>query len=229
MSPKAKILLVEDEVAIADFIATLLRAEDYEVRVERDGMDGYVAAHREPPDLVILDRLLPGLDGLEVCRRLSRTTDVPILMLTALGKPHERVEGLESGASDYLPKPFDLDELLARVRVQLRRRGPSERTILEVGDLRLDRDTREVWRGQQAIAMTAMQFDLLAYLATPPRRVRTRAEILAAVWGDDFVGDDNVLEVFIRRLRTRLEPPSSPRLIHTVRGVGYMLRESPLA
>jgi DNA-binding response OmpR family regulator len=226
MEAKAHILLVEDELEIAEFVATELRFEGYSVRVEHDGMRAMIAARQEPPDLLILDRMLPGIDGIELTRRLRKTTDVPIIMLTARGEPRERVEGLNAGANDYLPKPFDLDELIARVNAQLRARRPRPRTFFQLADLSLDANTREVRRGEHAIALTPKEFDLLRCLIENPRQVRTREQILEAVWGYDFGGEDNVLEVYIRYLRNKIERPDAPKLLHTVRGVGYVLKES---
>lgn len=223
--PKARILLVEDEVEIADFVSTELRFEGYDVRVEHDGMRGMIAARQDPPDLLILDRNLPGLDGLELTRRLRKTSDVPIILLTARGEPRERVEGLNAGANDYLPKPFDLDELIARVNAQLRAHKPAPKTYFQVGDLSLDAMSREVKRGDSAISLTPKEFALLEYLISAPRQVRTREQILEAVWGYDFGGEDNVLEVYIRYLRNKIERAESPKLLHTVRGVGYVLKE----
>ncbi|HEY9766028.1 MAG TPA: response regulator transcription factor [Chroococcales cyanobacterium] len=223
---KAKVLLVEDETEIAAFIATVLQAEGYEVQHEADGQKGLVAALHAPPDLIILDRLLPGLDGLDFCRLLRRTSDVPVLMLTALDKPPERVEGLNAGANDYLSKPFDLDELIARVKVQLRGRQNPLRSGLAFSDLSLDLGTREVSRGEESISLTPKEFDLLVYFLQHPRQVLTRGQIFQAVWGYDFGGEDNVLEVYIRYLRNKIEREDLPKLIHTVRGVGYVLKEA---
>jgi two-component system OmpR family response regulator len=226
MAPKARILLVEDEPDIAEFVATELRFEGYEVRVEHDGMRGMIAARQDPPDLLILDRMLPGLDGLEITRRLRKTSDVPIILLTARGEPRERVEGLNAGANDYLPKPFDLDELIARVNAQLRAHKPKPKTYFELGGLGLDTETREVKREGQPIALTPKEFELLKYLIANARQVRTREQILEAVWGYDFGGEDNVLEVYVRYLRNKIERPELPKLLHTVRGVGYVLKEA---
>ncbi|HEY9855707.1 MAG TPA: response regulator transcription factor [Stenomitos sp.] len=223
--PKARILLVEDERDISDFIATELRFEGFEVRQEADGMRGLVAARQDAPDLVILDRMLPGLDGLEFCRRLRKTSDIPILMLTARGDVRDRIEGLNSGANDYLAKPFDLEELLARVNAQLRAHKPPPRSYFEVGDLSLDLSSREVRRAGVLVELTPKEFDLLAFLIQHPRQVLPREQILNTVWGYDFGGEDNVLEVYIRYLRNKVERPDLPKLIHTVRGVGYVLRE----
>ncbi|HEY9898083.1 MAG TPA: response regulator transcription factor [Pantanalinema sp.] len=223
--PKARILIIEDEPDIAEFIAAELRFEGFEVRVEADGARGLVAVRQESPDLVILDRMLPGMDGLEICKRLRRASDVPILMLTARGDVADRVEGLNSGANDYLPKPFDLDELLARVNAQLRARRPAPRQYFEVGELSLELESREVRRAGEEIALTPKEFDLLAYLMQHARQVKPREQILQAVWGYDFEGEDNVLEVYIRYLRNKIEREGLPKLIHTVRGVGYVIKD----
>ncbi|MDB5096035.1 MAG: response regulator with CheY-like receiver domain and winged-helix DNA-binding domain [Cyanobacteria bacterium RYN_339] len=225
-APKARILLVEDEPEIAEFVATELRFEGFEVRVEHDGMRGMIAARQDLPDLLILDRNLPGLDGLEITRRLRKTSDVPIILLTARGEPRERVEGLNAGANDYLPKPFDLDELIARVNAQLRAHKPKAKTSFEVADLALDTETREVRRAGQQVALTPKEFDLLKYLIANARQVRTREQILEAVWGYDFGGEDNVLEVYVRYLRNKIERPELGKLLHTVRGVGYVLKDA---
>lgn len=223
--PKAKILIVEDEATIAEFVATELRFEGYEVLIEHDGMRGLMAARREQPDLVLLDWMLPGLDGLEVCRRLRQTSDVAILMLTAKGETPEKVLGLNTGADDYLAKPFDLEELLARVNALLRARKPAPKKRFVVGDLSLDVDSREVVRGDRHIHLTAREYDLLKYLIQHARQVLTRDQILEAVWGHDFEGEENALESYVRYLRAKIEQPDAPKLIHTVRGVGYVLKE----
>ena len=223
---KARILIVEDERDIADFVATELRFEGFDVRIEHDGMRGMVAARQDAPDLILLDRMLPGLDGLEFCRRIRQSSDVPIIMLTALGETRDRVEGLNTGASDYLPKPFDLEELLARVNAQLRTRRPQAKTRYELADLVLDENARQVRRGDQNIDLTPKEFELLKYLIQHARQVKTREQILLAVWGYDFEGEDNVLDVYMRYLRNKVEREGLPKLLHTVRGVGYVLREA---
>ena len=185
----------------------------------------------EPPDALVLDVMMPKLDGLEVCRRLRSTgDDLPILVLTARDSLSERVAGLDAGADDYLPKPFALEELLARLRALLRRtRGddPSESIALAFSDLTLDPMTREVTRGQRSISLTRTEFALLEMLITNPRRVLTRSRILEEVWGFDFPTSGNALEVYVGYLRRKTEADGEPRLIHTVRGVGYVLRETP--
>lgn len=226
---KAQILVVEDEIAIADFLAAELRFEGFGVRVEHDGMRGLMAVRQTPPDLILLDRMLPGLDGIELCRRLRMSSDVPIIMLTAKGELNDTVEGLNAGANDYVSKPFHFEELLARINVQLRTVKPEPKSHLTVGDLSLDTKTREVTRGDRPIDLTPREFELLEYFMRHPRQVLTRAQLLEGVWGYDFNGDDGVLEVYVRYLRAKVEREGLPKLIHTARGVGYALKvgESP--
>ncbi|MBW4617948.1 MAG: response regulator transcription factor [Cyanosarcina radialis HA8281-LM2] len=223
----AHILLVEDEVKLARFVELELGYEGYQVSVAHDGMAGLSAARESKPDLVILDWMLPGISGLEICRRLRSTGDkVPIILLTAKDEVGDRVAGLDAGADDYVVKPFSVEELLARVRAHLRRTQEPDPDALEFADLNLNRRTREVHRGEQSIELTAKEFDLLEYLLAHPRQVLTRDRILEQVWGYDFMGDSNIIEVYIRYLRLKLEANDRPRLIHTVRSVGYVLRES---
>lgn len=221
----ARILIVEDESAIAEFLATELRFEGFEVLIARDGLRGMTAARQEAPDLILLDRMLPGLDGLDFCRRMRATSDVPIIMLTAKGEVSDKVEGLNTGANDYVSKPFHFEELLARVNAQLRQRKAPPRVRFELADLSLDLETREVRRGDRLLELTPREFGLLEYLIRHPRQVLTRDQILNAVWGFDFGGDDSVLEVYVRYLRNKIEAEGRPKLIHTVRGVGYALKE----
>ncbi len=222
----ARILVIEDDEEIAKFIQIELTYEGYQVEVAHDGMKGLIAARQQPPDLVILDLMLPVVEGMEVCRRLRQTSETPILMLTAKGDVRDRVAGLDAGANDYLPKPFDLDELLARVRVQLRDLSSTKQGY-QVGDLTLDAITREVRRGDRPIDLSPKEFDLLHHLVCNARQVMTRDRLLEAVWGYDFGGDSNILEVYIRYLRNKIEDEGLPKLIHTVRGVGYVVKESP--
>lgn len=226
--PRTRILLVEDEPDIAEFIAMELEVEGFDVQVERDGMRGLTAVRQQAPDLVILDRMLPGMDGLDVCRRLRQTSDVPIILLTALGQTKDRVEGLNAGASDYLPKPFDIEELIARINAQLRARKPAAKTLYQVADLSVNQEAREVRRGNRLIDLTPKEYELLHYLIQHPRQVKSRPQILEAVWGYDFGGEDNVLEVTVSNLRAKLERGGLPRLVHTVRSVGYVLRDGAL-
>ncbi|HBL12946.1 MAG TPA: DNA-binding response regulator [Cyanobacteria bacterium UBA11162] len=220
------ILVVEDEVKLAQFIELELKYEGYQVSVANDGLTGLTAARESHPDLVILDWMLPGISGLEICRRLRTTGDkVPIILLTAKDEVSDRVAGLDAGADDYVVKPFSVEELLARVRAHLRRNQEDDPNILQFSDLSLNRSTREVYRGYRLIELTAKEFDLLEYLLTHPRQVLTRDQILERVWGYDFMGDSNIIEVYVRYLRLKLEADGEKRLVQTVRGVGYVLRE----
>jgi two-component system response regulator MprA len=220
-----RILVVEDEVPIADFIRRGLLLEDYAVEVAYDGREGLEKATENTPDLVILDIMLPGIDGLEVCRQLRRHSDVPVIMLTAKDAVPDRVAGLEAGADDYLVKPFAFDELVARVRALLRRHRPSTSEELRFAGLRLNPVTREIFRDDRVVELTAKEYDLLELFMRHPRQVLTRDTIYEQVWGYDFEGGSNIIEVYIRYLRSKLEAEDEPRLIQTVRGVGYALRE----
>ncbi|KYC42318.1 two-component system response regulator [Scytonema hofmannii PCC 7110] len=222
----AHILLVEDEVKLARFVELELNSEGYKVSVAHDGITGLTLARESSPDLAILDWMLPGLTGLELCRRLRATGNkVPVILLTAKDEVSDRVAGLDAGADDYVVKPFSIEELLARIRAHLRRTQETEEDLLQFEDLKLNRTTREVFRGNRAIELTAKEFDLLEYLLSHPRQVFTRDLILEKVWGYDFMGDSNIIEVYVRYLRLKLEENNEKRLIHTVRGVGYALRE----
>jgi two-component system, OmpR family, response regulator MprA len=221
-----RILVIEDEARIAQFIERGLIYEGYRVNVARDGQTGLNIARDNPPDLVILDWMLPGLDGLEVCRRLRAASDVPILMLTAKDDVTDRVTALDTGADDYLVKPFSIDELMARVRALFRRAAPTSRPeILRFADLTLDTGTHRAYRGEHAIDLTAKEYELLELFMRNPRQVLTRDVIFDRVWGYDFGGESNIIEVYVRYLRQKTESQNEPRLIHTVRGVGYVLRE----
>jgi two-component system response regulator MprA len=220
-----RILVIEDEPKIADFLRRGLTYEGFTVEVRFDGETGLKAARDNPPDLVILDVMLPGLDGYEVCRRLRAAGPVPILMLTAKDAVPDRVKGFDSGADDYVTKPFAFEELIARVRALLRRAHPIEETVLRFADLTLNVTTREVTRGNRKIELTTKEFDLLHFFMRHPRQVLTRELIYDRIWGYDFDGESNILEVYIRYLRNKLEQNGEPRLIQTVRGVGYALRE----
>lgn len=224
MTPK--ILLVEDEEKLAQFIQMELGHEGYEVTVTHDGLSGLMAARDREPDLILLDWMMPGLSGIEVCRRLRSTgVSVPVILLTAKDDISDRVTGLDAGADDYVVKPFSIEELLARVRAHLRRNQPQEVDGLQFQDLILNRKTREVMRGDRSIELTAKEFDLLDYLMSHPRQVLTRDRILEEVWGYDFMGDSNIIEVYVRYLRLKLEAEGETRLIQTVRGVGYVLKD----
>jgi two-component system OmpR family response regulator len=223
---KSHILVVEDESKLAQFIKLELEYEGYEVTVAHDGLAGLAIAREIHPDLILLDWMLPGISGPEIVRRLRSTGDkVPVILLTAKDEVGDRVTGLDAGADDYMIKPFSIEELLARIRASLRRTQETETDILEFTDLRLNRSTREIYRGNRLIELTAKEFDLLEYLLAHPRQVLTRDQILERVWGYDFMGDSNIIEVYIRYLRLKLEANGEQRLIQTVRGVGYVLRE----
>ncbi|MEG4809931.1 response regulator transcription factor [Microcoleus sp. F8-D3] len=221
-----RILLVEDDPKLAKFIESELTLEGYHVTVAPNGLDGLTIARDAQPDLLILDWMLPGISGLDICLRLRSTgVQVPIIMLTAKDEVPDRVTGLNAGADDYVTKPFSMEELLARVKARLRRTQPNDPDNLQFEDLILNGLTREVYRGSQLIELTAKEFDLLEFMLRNPRQVITRDRILEKVWGYDFMGESNIIEVYIRALRIKLEASNSKRLLHTVRGVGYVLRE----
>ncbi len=220
-----RILVIDDETRIIDFIRRGLIYEGYSVNTATDGPEGLAIARDQPPDLVILDWMLPGMDGLEVCRRLRAAGDVPILMLTARDAVPDRVAGLDAGADDYLVKPFAFDELVARIRALLRRHSGTTQEVLRFADLRLNPATRQVWRGDRLVELTAKEYDLLDLFMRHPRQVLTRNVIYDQLWGYDFGGESNIIEVYVRYLRSKLESNGEPRLIQTVRGVGYVMRE----
>jgi DNA-binding response OmpR family regulator len=220
-----RVLVVEDDEDIADVLRRSLRNEGYDVRTSGDGVDALEVAAGFIPDLVVLDLGLPRLDGVEVCRRLREDSDVPILMLTARSETEDRVDGLDSGADDYLVKPFERKELLARIRALLRRRPPRGSASLEVGDLSLNPDTREVRRGEREIELTNREFELLEHLMRNERLVVSRERLLDEVWGYDPMAATNTIDVFISNLRRKLEAGGESRLLHTKRGAGYVLRD----
>jgi two-component system response regulator MprA len=237
--PQLKVLVVDDEDNIIELIRLGLRYEGFQVEVASDGEQGIALAQRIDPDLVILDVMMPGIDGLEVCRRLRSnptTRDVPVLMLTAKDEVGDRIRGLQTGADDYLTKPFDFYELLERIKAILRRQNRSKSSqsetsgedaaqLLQFGDLRMNTATREVTRSGRQIELTATEYNLLHLFMSHPRQVLDRQTILNRVWGYDFLGETNIIEVYVRYLREKIEDsPSSPRLIVTVRGVGYVLK-----
>jgi len=220
----ARVLIVEDDDAIAQVLQRSLRLEGYDVKVSPDGVSALDEAQSFLPDLVILDLGLPGLDGIEVARRIREGDDVPILVLTARDAVESRVEGLDSGADDYLVKPFERQELLARLRALLRRRPPRGQAALRLGDLKLNPDTREVTRGEREIDLTGREFELLEYMMRNERIVVSRQRLLDEVWGYDPFSMTNTIEVFVSNLRRKLEAAGEPRLLHTIRGAGYVLR-----
>ena len=219
-----RVLIVEDDVEIAQALQRSLRLEGYEVRIASDGEEA-IAMHAEyVPDVVILDLGLPKIDGIDVARKMRGTDDVPILMLTARDAVEARVEGLDSGADDYLVKPFERQELLARLRALLRRRPPRGSASLVVGDLSLNPDTHEVTRADRVVELTQREFELLEYLMRNERIVVPRQRLLEEVWGYDPFATTNTIEVFVSNLRRKLESDGESRLLHTIRGAGYVLR-----
>lgn len=223
---REKVLIIEDEERILQFLKRSLAYEGYLVDTATDGLEGLARARENPPDIVILDWMLPKLDGIEVCRRLHEGGGMPILMLTARDSVSDRVEGLDAGADDYLVKPFETEELLARLRALLRRAAPDKLEVLRFADLELDTGTRQAFRAKRAIELTAKEYELLELFMRNPRRVLTREVIFDRVWGYDFGGESNIIEVYVRYLRQKTEEAGADRLLHTVRGAGYVLRET---
>jgi two-component system response regulator MprA len=231
---RPRVLVVDDDTSITAFLRRALAYEGYQVETADDGQAGLAAALDNPPDLVVLDIMLPGLDGVEVLRRLRAGEPdgnaLPVLMLTARDEVSDRVKGLDAGADDYLVKPFALEELTARIRALLRRREPDSQRVLRFADLTVDTASREVKRGQRDIQLTTKEYELLVYFMRHPRQVLTREQLLDRVWGINFEAETHVLEVYVGYLRSKLEAPGpggvqGARLIHTVRGVGYVMRE----
>lgn len=221
----ARILVIEDEDKIRQFLQRGLSYADYRVESASDGLKGLELARDNPPDLILLDLMLPTIDGIEVCRRIRAASDVPILMLTAKESIEDRVEGLDAGADDYLVKPFAFDELVARIRALLRRAQPSQPQIYRFDNLELDTGTRRGQRGEHTFDLTAKEYELLELFMRHPRQVLTREVIFDRVWNYDFGGESNIIEVYVRYLRQKTEVNDMSRLIHTVRGVGYVMRE----
>jgi len=218
-----KILVIEDDAAISRVLQLELQHEGYDVDLARDGLEGLEKALKEP-DLVILDIMLPRMDGLEVCKRLRAKSRVPVIMLTAKDRVPDRVAGLDLGADDYLTKPFATEELLARVRARLREKSPKS-NVIEYRDVVMDRDRREVHRGGKTITLTAKEYALLEYLLLHRNKVHTRDELFNGVWGSDFLGDSNLIDVYIRYLRGKVDEGFDDKLITTVRGVGYTIKD----
>lgn len=223
-SRTARVLIVEDDEAIAEVVQRILRIDGYKTEIASDGELGLALAASFDPDIVILDLGLPQLDGTEVARRLREGSDVPILVLTARDATESKVEGLDAGADDYLVKPFEREELLARLRALLRRRPPRGTASLNFEDLVLKPDSYEVLRGERRVDLTQREFELLEYLMRNQRVVISRQLLLEDVWGYDPFADTNTIEVFVSNIRRKLEADGEPRLLHTVRGVGYVLR-----
>jgi two-component system response regulator ArlR len=218
-----RILVVEDDSAINRVLQLELEHEGFEVDVARDGLAGLEKALKEP-DLVILDLMLPRMDGLEVCKRIRAKSNVPIIMLTAKDRVPDRVAGLDLGADDYITKPFSTEELLARVRARLRERTPQS-NVIEYRDVVMDRDRHEVHRSGKAISLTAKEYALLEYLLLHRNKVHTRDELFNGVWGSDFLGDSNLIDVYVRYLRGKIDDGFDEKLITTVRGVGYTIKD----
>lgn len=222
-----KILIIEDEAKISRFIQLELEHEGYQVEQELDGRSGLDRALAESFDLIILDVMLPSLNGMEVLRRLRQVSEVPVIMLTAKGDVMDRVMGLETGADDYIPKPFAIEELLARIRVAFKhkRLPPPQSGLLQVGGLKLDKEKHTVFCRDEAVELTKKEFDLLQYLMLNRDIVISRERILEKVWGYDFAGDTNIVDVYIRYLRSKIDDRCGQKYIHTVRGVGYQLKD----
>lgn len=224
---KGKILIVEDETKIARFVQLELEHEGYEVDIEYDGRTGLEKSLSGDYDLILLDVMLPSLNGMEVLRRLRQTSEVPVIMLTAKGEVMDKVMGLDSGADDYMVKPFAIEELLARIRKTLRGKTAVsvKGDVVQVGNLRLDPDTYTVTYGNEPVQLTKTEFDLLKYLMVNKGIVLTRESIIDRVWGYEYSGDTNVVDVYIRYLRSKLDEKYGKKFIHTVRGVGYQMRD----
>jgi two-component system response regulator MprA len=226
----ARLLIVDDDPELRNFLSTELAVEGYSCDEAATGQQALGQIRAQPWDLVLLDWTLPDFSGVEVCRRMRQGgISTPVLMLTARDEVRERVEALDSGADDYLTKPFSIEELMARVRARLRRTGLDEPQDgwLRLADLAVSPSSREVSRAEEPIHLTAREFDLLLLLIRHPNQVQERRAILDALWGESWVGDDNLLDVYVRYLRKKLEPAGRPTLIQTVRGVGFMLKEGP--
>lgn len=222
-----RILIIEDEEKIARFIELELKFEGYEVEKALDGREGLALAQARPFDLILLDIMLPGLNGIEVLRRIRLFSDVPVILLTARDTVVDKVTGLDGGADDYITKPFAIEELLARIRVALRKKRAAAPppTILEAGIIRLDPVRREAWAGEHQLELTKKEFDLLQFLMENKNIVMKREVLLERVWGYDFEGETNVVDVYVRYLRAKIEEPFGIKLIHTVRGVGYVIKD----
>jgi DNA-binding response OmpR family regulator len=225
---RSKVLIVEDEESLLFTLAHSMKREGYQVITANRGDDGLKIAREQSPDLIVLDVMLPGIDGIQICRLLRRDSDVPIIMLTALGGESDRVAGLDTGADDYMPKPFGMRELMARVRALLRRSGPralpdAGPTVVISGDLQVDRERHEVLRHGKVLRMKPKEFELLLFFLQHPGRVFSREQILDEVWGYDFYGGPRTVDVHIRWLRQKIEADAAnPERLKTVRGSGYL-------
>lgn len=219
-----RILIVEDEKQIARFLQLELQHEGYSVITENNGLEGLNRLKVEDFGLVLLDIMLPGIDGIEVCKELRKFSDIPVIMITARDATTDKVKGLDIGADDYITKPFEIEELLARIRALFRRRPDKSSNILEAADLTIDTEKYQVRRANKKIELTKKEYDLLVYLLENQGIVLNREEILNTIWGYDYFGETNVVDVYIRYLRSKIDDSYSRKLIHTVRGVGYVLR-----
>jgi len=218
----ARILVVDDDVALAEMIGIVLRGEGYEAIQAFDGAQALQKLEESKPDLILLDVMLPGLDGIEVCAKIRETSGVPIIMLTAKGDTTDVVKGLESGADDYVVKPFNPKELVARIKTRLRPTSDSNHSVITVGDVSIDVPAHEVRRGENVIGLTPLEFDLLLALALKPQQVFTREMLLEQVWGYHYKADTRLVNVHVQRLRAKVElDPDNPVIVHTVRGIGY--------
>lgn len=220
-----KILVVEDDAQMSSLLKRSLVYEGYHVEIASTGEEALRKAGTMQPNLVILDLMLPGIDGLDVCREIRSFSDIPVLMLTARRALPDRIAGFESGADDYLAKPFALAELMARVKALLRRSGARSASRLALADLVMDLASREVWRGNRLVKLTAREFELLELFLRHQRQVLSRDVIFERLWGYDFGGESNIIDVYVRYLRSKLNSAGEPNLIHTVRGVGYVMKE----
>ncbi len=224
---ETRIMIIEDEKQIARFIELQLRHENYNVKIEYDGLQGLAGVRQYEPDLILLDIMLPGLNGIEVCRKIREFSSVPIIMLTARDQTIDKVSGLDTGANDYMTKPFEMDELLARIRAALRTSNKKDCDVklLELGNLSVDLTRHIVTRCDKPITLTKKEFDLLEYFLRNKGLVLSREQILNNVWDIDYEGEDNVVDVYIRYLRSKIDEEFEPKLIHTVRGFGYVMED----
>lgn len=229
MEEKIKVLLVEDETKLARFVELELKHEGYDVVMAADGRKALEVFEDEKPDIILLDLMLPGLSGIEVCRRIRRTSNIPIIMITAKGEVMDKVTGLDSGADDYITKPFAIEEVFARIRVALKHKrtseNPEDENKLKVRDLTLDLGSRTAKLGDNTIDLTKREFDLLAFLMKNKNIVISREQILNKVWGYNYFGETNVVDVYVRYLRTKIDDKYNEKFIHTIRGVGYYVKD----
>lgn len=221
-----KVLVIEDEVKLARFIELELKHEGYEVILAKDGRAGIEKFYESEPDIILLDLMLPLLNGIEVCRRIRKESDIPIIMLTAKGETMDKIVGLDSGADDYMTKPFAIEELFARMRAALRRNiSNSNDNVLTLKSLKIDLSRRMAYFNEQEIELTKREFELLVYLVKNKNIVISREQILNQVWGYDYIGETNVVDVYVRYLRTKIDDKFGIKLIHTIRGVGYFAKD----